>query len=131
MTAGRVFATSDSLVEGDTNGLVDVYEFVGGRPQLISSGTAQADLLAGNHFFPGEYTGLEAISHDGQDIYFSTYDTLARDEDFNGQFIKFYDARTNGGFPPPRAHLPCVAADECHGEKTRAPNRRRSGPMPP
>ncbi len=67
---GRVaFATSDSLVEGDTNGLVDVYEFVGGRPQLISSGTAQADLLPGNHFYPGEYTGVEAISHDGVDIY--------------------------------------------------------------
>ena len=41
------FATSDALVEGDTDGLVDVYEFVGGRPQLISSGTAQADLLPG------------------------------------------------------------------------------------
>ena len=119
---GRVvFATSDALVEGDTNGLVDVYEFVGGRPQLISSGTAQADLLPGNHFYPGEYTGVEAISHDGIDIYFSTYDTLAPDEDFNGQFLKFYDARTNGGFPPPPAHLPCVAADECHGEENPAP----------
>ncbi len=119
---GRVvFATSDSLVEGDTNGLVDVYEFVGGRPQLISSGTAQTDLLPGNHFYPGEYAGVEAISHDGTDIFFSTYDTLAPAEDFNGQFIKFYDARTNGGFPPPQAHLPCVAADECHGEENPAP----------
>ena len=119
---GRVaFATSDSLVEGDTNGLVDVYEFVGGRPQLISSGTAQADLLPGNHFYPGEYTGVESISRDGVDIFFSTYDTLAPDEDFNGQFTKFYDARTNGGFTPPQAHLPCVAADECHGDENPAP----------
>ncbi|HEY1354789.1 MAG TPA: fibronectin type III domain-containing protein [Solirubrobacterales bacterium] len=119
---GRVvFATSDSLVEGDTNGLVDVYEFVGGRPQLISSGTAQADLLPGNHFYPGEYTGVEAISHDGVDVFFSTYDTLAPDEDFNGQFMKFYDARTNGGFPPPQEHLPCVAADECHGVENPTP----------
>jgi hypothetical protein len=119
---GRVvFATSDALVEGDTNGLVDVYEFVGGRPQLISSGTAHADLLPGNHFYPGEYTGVEAISHDGVDIFFSTYDTLAPDEDFNGQFMKFYDARTNGGFPPSPAHLPCVAADECHGVENPSP----------
>jgi hypothetical protein len=119
---GRVvFATSDALVEGDTNGLVDVYEFVDGRPQLISSGTAQADLLPGNHFYPGEYTGVEAISHDGVDIFFSTYDTLAPDEDFNGQFMKFYDARTDGGFPPPQAHLPCVAADECHGVENAVP----------
>ncbi len=119
---GRVvFATSDALVDGDTNGLVDVYEFVGGRPQLISNGTAHADLLPGNHFYPGEYTGVEAISHDGVDIFFSTYDTLAPDEDFNGQFMKFYDARTNGGFPPPPAHLPCVAADECHGVENPSP----------
>jgi hypothetical protein len=116
-----VFATSDALVEADTNGLVDVYEFVGGRPQLISSGTAQVDLLPGNRFYPGEYTGAEAISRDGVDIYFSTYDTLAPDEDFNGPFLKFYDARTNGGFPPAPVNPPCVAADECHGEENAGP----------
>jgi hypothetical protein len=115
------FATSDALVENDTNGLVDVYEFVGGRPQLITSGTASTDLLTGNRFYPGEYTGLEAMSRDGVDIYFSTYDTLAPEEDENGQFLKFYDARTNGGFPPPPAQLPCVAADECHGEENARP----------
>ena len=72
-------------------------------------------------FFSGEYTGVEAISRDGVDVFFSTYDTLAPDEDFNGQFMKFYDARTNGGFTPPQAHLPCVAADECHGDENPAP----------
>jgi hypothetical protein len=116
-----VFATSDSLVESDTDGTVDVYEFAGGRPQLITSGTSQSDLLVGTRFFPGEYTGVEAISRDGQDIYFSTFDTLAPQEDFNGPFLKFYDARTNGGFPAPAAHLPCVAADECHGEENPGP----------
>ena len=119
---GRVaFATSDALVESDTNGLVDVYEYVAGRPQLITSGTGQVELLTGNRFYPGEFTGLEAVSHDGVDIYFSTYDTLAPDEDANGQFLKFYDARTNGGFVPPPAHLPCVAADECHGDENVGP----------
>jgi len=119
---GRVaFATSDALAESDTNGLVDVYEYVAGRPQLITSGTGQVELLTGNRFYPGEFTGLEAVSHDGADIYFSTYDTLAPDEDLNGQFLKFYDARTNGGFVPPPAHLPCVAADECHGDENAGP----------
>ena len=120
---GRIaFATSDALVEGDTNGLVDVYEFVGGRPQLITSGTGRTDFQVGNSFFlPGEYTGLEAVSHDGVDIYFSTYDTLAPREDFNGEFLKFYDARTSGGFPPPAPRLPCVAADECHGPENPGP----------
>jgi hypothetical protein len=116
-----VFATSDALVESDTDGLVDVYEFGGGRPNLISSGTAHSDLLPSNRFFPGEYTGVEAISHSGVDIYFTTYDTLAPDEDRNGEFLKFYDARTNGGFVPPPAHLPCVAADECHGPENAGP----------
>jgi hypothetical protein len=116
-----VFSTSDSLVESDTNGLVDVYEFVGGRPQLITSGTAQVDLLPGNRFYPGEYAGVEAISRDGIDIYFSTFDTLAPDEDFNGPFLKFYDARTNGGFPPAPVNPPCVAADECHGDENAGP----------
>jgi hypothetical protein len=115
------FATSDALVESDTDGLVDVYEFVGGRPQLVTSGTASVDLLTGSQFYPGEYTGLEAISRNGVDLYFSTYDTLAPEEDENGQFLKFYDARTNGGFPPPPASLPCVAADECHGEENAGP----------
>jgi hypothetical protein len=116
-----VFATSDALVEGDTDGLVDVYEFVGGRPYLISSGTAHSDLLPGNRFYPGEYDGVESISHNGVDIYFSTFDTLAPDEDENGEFLKFYDARTNGGFVPPPTHLPCVAADECHGPENPTP----------
>ena len=116
-----VFATSDALVESDTDGLLDVYEYVGGRPQLITSGTSQSDLLAGNRFFPGEFIGLEAVSRNGQDIYFSTFDTLAPLEDHNGPFVKFYDARTNGGFALPGAHLPCVAADECHGDENAGP----------
>jgi hypothetical protein len=121
------FATSDALVENDTDDRVDVYEFVAGRPQLITTGTSQNDLLAGNRFYPGEYTGLEAISRDGVDIYFSTYETLAPDEDANGQFLKFYDARTNGGFPPPPAKLPCLAADECHGDENPGPESASIG----
>ena len=41
---GRAFfATSDALVPQDTNGAVDVYEYVDGRPQLITTGTAASD----------------------------------------------------------------------------------------
>jgi hypothetical protein len=118
-----VFTTSEALVDGDTNGLADVYEFVAGRPQLISSGTAKTDKVPGSLAYPAEYTGLEGISRDGVDIYFSTYDTLAPQEDFNGEFVKFYDARTGGGFPPGAAKLPCVAADECHGSENAGPQK--------
>src|SRR3954451_3557574 len=87
---GKVaFSTADALVPGDTNGKVDVYEFVDNRPQLISTGTADRDTQGGAVFYPTLHTGFEAISHDGIDLYFSTFDTLVP-EDRNGSFIKFY-----------------------------------------
>jgi hypothetical protein len=125
---GRVFFNSlDQLVAGDTNGLYDVYEYVNGRPQLISTGTSEKDLFPGyinvivlGYVFAPAYVGLEAVSGDGVDVYFSTYESLVP-QDHNGDFVKIYDARTNGGIaytPPP---LPCPAADECHGDTTTVP----------
>jgi hypothetical protein len=112
---GRVvFATSDALVERDTNRIMDVYEFTEGRQYLISAGTGQLDFFPGSFAHPAHFTGVEAISRDGVDIYFSTFDTLVP-QDHIGAFIKFYDARTNGGFPAEAEFQPCVAADECHG----------------
>ncbi len=118
---GRAFfATKDSLVPRDTDGnITDVYEYVGGRPQLISSGFAARDFTGGNPLVnleaTAEYTGLEGVSRNGSDVFFSTFDTLVS-EDRNGSTVKFYDARTGGGFPT-APNLPlCAAADECHGE---------------
>ena len=114
---GRTFwATRDPLVPFDTNKLLDVYEFVEGRPQLISSGTSDRD-----ESFEGRVdAGLSGVSADGINVYFVTFDTLVV-QDKNGPYAKFYDARTNGGFPPPPVELPCVAADECHGDTNPAP----------
>ena len=112
---GRAFfASADGLVPRDTNGIIDTYEFVDGRPQLISSGTGQVDQWAGAAFFPPHKTGLEAVSADGKDVYFSTFDTLVP-QDRNGSFVKFYDARTGGGIESNPGLAPCTAADECHG----------------
>ena len=98
---GRAFfSTTDALVPQDTNGLIDVYEYVDGRPQLISAGTGAADERSGNG--AGESGGLVGVSADGVNVYFSTYDTLVA-QDHNGQFLKFYDARTGGGFSAPPA----------------------------
>jgi hypothetical protein len=120
---GRTFfATSDALVPQDSNGRRDVYEFVEGRPQLISSGVAGRD--AGFYgIFPA---GLVGVSGNGQDVYFSTYDTLVS-EDHNGPFLKFYDARTGGGFPSAPEAAPCAAADECHGAGSVAPEVSQVG----
>jgi hypothetical protein len=115
---GRVFfSTSDMLIPADTDrgNLPDVYEFVEGRPQLISSGVGvNARASGGANYFATELVGLESVSADGTDVFFSTTDTLVP-QDANGQFVKIYNARTNGGFEPATAPAPCVAADECHG----------------
>jgi hypothetical protein len=112
---GRAFfATEDALVDQDANGIRDVYEFVESRPQLISSGTGESQ---GNFFQP---TGLVGVSADGVDAFISTYETLVG-QDENGFFLKFYDARTNGGFPFDKPPAPCAAADECHGPDSTSP----------
>ncbi len=123
---GRTFfATKDQLVPRDKNGTVtDVYEYIGGRPQLISGALAARDFTGESEvlglFARPETTGLEAVSRDGTDVYFSTFATLV-DEDHNGQYVKFYDARTNGGFAQPPTSAPCAAADECHGTDSSPP----------
>jgi hypothetical protein len=116
---GRTFwSTVDALVPQDTNALADVYEFVDGRPQLISSGIAATDGRGSN---PGLRAALGGVTADGVNVYFSTYDTLV-DQDHNGAFLKVYDARTGGGFPKPPIVTPCVAADECHGGGSTTPS---------
>ena len=70
-------------------------------PQLISSGAGdnEGDLQL---IFP---IGLVGVSQDGTDVYFSTYEELVP-EDENGPFLKFYDARVNGGFLTPNRRRP-------------------------
>jgi hypothetical protein len=113
---GRTFfSTEDALVPRDANGIRDVYEYVGGRAQLITSGTGDIDGSASN-----KPIGLVGVSADGTDAFVSTYETLVG-QDENGPFLKFYDARVNGGFPFNKPPAPCAAADECHGEGSSSP----------
>jgi hypothetical protein len=111
------FSTTDALVPKDTNEGSDVYEFVEGRPQLISTGTGQAYHRASGEIIP---LSLMGVSPNGVDAYFSTFDTLVP-QDLNGAFVKFYDARAGGGFEFLRPSPPCEAADECHGAGSAPP----------
>ena len=113
---GRAFfTTGDPLVPEDINAkLRDVYEFVDNRPQLISSGSAPTDKDLGRPL------GLVGITRSGIDVFFTTHDSLVG-QDLNGPFLKFYDARTGGGFPFKPAPAPCRAADECHGPASSTP----------
>jgi hypothetical protein len=125
---GRAFfSTEDALVPRDTNHGEDVYEFVGGRPQLISGGTG-AGTGGQESGFIGSQTrpGLVAVSADGRDAYFATVEILVR-QDENGEAIKIYDARTDGGFPSAASPPPCAAADECHGPGSSPPTTPATG----
>ena len=56
---GRTFfSTTDALVAKDTNEGSDVYEFVEGRPQLISTGTGQAYHRASGAIIPLSLMGV-------------------------------------------------------------------------
>ena len=129
---GRLFfSTSDPLVPGDADpyGIPDVYEYTQGRAQLISSGTSENGRAPGGAAsFTTATLGLESVSADGRDVFFSTTDTLVP-QDSNGHFAKIYDARTDGGFPVAEEPAPCVAADECHwnGSSTPPPLRTSTG----
>lgn len=128
---GRVFfATKESLVPQDTDGIRDVYEYVDGRPQLISSGTGTRENTGGletlSFLFGTLQVGLESVSRDGTDVYFATFESLTP-EDQNGSFLKFYDARSGGGFDYSPELGPCAAADECHGASTLPPERSTIG----
>ena len=94
---GRAFfTTKDALVPQDTNQNADVYEYTEGRPQLITPGTGPGNEVFG--FVGAEtYPGLVSVSPDGTDVYFSTFDVLVG-QDENGDNLKLYDARTDGGF---------------------------------
>ena len=118
---GRAFfSTEEALVPNDTDNSEDVYEYVEGRPQLITPGTGDSHSQPGGLFFENP-PGLDGVSANGTDVYFSTYDTFVP-QDLNGNFLKFYDARTDGGFPATVPPPPCEAADECHGAGSAPPS---------
>ena len=60
------------------------------------------------------------VSPNGVDAYFSTFETLVP-QDRNGAFLKFYDARTGGGFEFSQKAPGCEAADECHDAGSNPP----------
>jgi hypothetical protein len=107
---GRVFfTTGEALVLRDLNDRkTDAYQWGGGAPNLVSTGTSEFD------------SALLSVSEDGKDAYFFTQDVLVP-QDHNGNLVKVYDARQDGGFYTQPPLPPCKASDECHGPGTVAP----------
>jgi hypothetical protein len=104
---GRVFFTSPSaLVLRDANQRPDAYEWSGGVVELISTGSSQFD------------SRLLSVSSDGKNVFFFTHDTLSF-LDENGNTVKVYTARENGGYLFDPLPFDCAASDECHGPGSR------------
>lgn len=69
------------------------------------------------------------MSADGADAYFATLDQLVT-QDHNGEQLKIYDARANGGFAAEVVAPNCEAADECHGPGSSGPAPMVEGTAP-
>ncbi|HWP32531.1 MAG TPA: hypothetical protein VNL97_02175, partial [Solirubrobacterales bacterium] len=102
------FETSDALVEGDEDGLQDVYQWRAGELSLVSYGHSGSD------------DWLYGVSPDGHDVFFTSSDPLVTAKE--GATPAIYDARVDGGFPSPG-----VAGIGCEGEACQG----QPAPLPP
>lgn len=123
-----VFDSYDGLLPQDSNGKEDVYEWLAvgshgcdaGSPLfhavnqgclgLISSGESPTD------------SELADMSPDGRDVFFTTSSSLLPQDP---GLVDIYDARSDGGFPPP----PTPAAS-CEGEACQGPLAAPNDPTP-
>jgi hypothetical protein len=112
------FETSESLIERDTDGINDIYQWTeetggGGSLNLISSGQSQEYRIPDgweSPFVPRPNL-LLGVSPDGEDVIFLSQDALVP-EAGQGGAVAIYDARVGGGFPRPAPPRIC-ASEAC------------------
>jgi hypothetical protein len=105
-----VFESTEDLLPQDGNERKDVYRWKKGEGlALISTGQEITD------------SHLYSVTPSGSDIAFLTTEQLLP-QDQNGGTERIYDARVNGGFPPPEETVtePC-SGDACQGNPSAAP----------
>jgi hypothetical protein len=91
------FDTPAALVPEDHNDVNDVYRWHDGTLRLVSSGAAPATAGLTGTGLGGSYFVDSSAS--GNDVFFTSFQGLVpgdHDSDYD-----LYDARVNGGFPPP------------------------------
>jgi hypothetical protein len=104
------FESTEALVPQDGNGAKDVYRWRNGSGvALISDGQDSGE------------SALYGVTPDGSDVIFGTNQKLLP-QDENGSTVRLYDARVEGGFPPPEETVtePCVE-DVCQGAASTPP----------
>lgn len=108
------FETNAGLVRRDLNDNYDVYRWKrGAGVSLISTGQS----LDESHLY--------GLSTDGSNVIIATRQQLLP-EDENGSTVRLYDARVDGGFPPPEETVtePC-SNDACQGQPSAAPEEQQ------
>jgi hypothetical protein len=101
------FQSADRLVARDLDGKLDVYEWQAQGASGCKRETGCLSLISSPRSATDEY--LYAMTPDGHDVFFLSGDTLNH-EDPDGT-PSVYDARVEGGFPPP-----APPSGECLGE---------------
>jgi hypothetical protein len=116
---GRLFFEStDALVPRDTNGKQDVYEWeragspeqcqgLGAETYVPSADGCLSLISAGKGVDDSQFVDASAS---GDDVFFTTGTGLLP-EDFG--LVDVYDARVNGGFPPPVEPAPPCEGEAC------------------
>lgn len=117
------FNSLDPLVPRDSNKKLDAYQWGPYDPNWQAKPGAcelpvgcQALVSTG---YSSHASSLLGVSNDGTDAFFFTREVLVPD-DHNGQTMKIYDARANGGFFKLPASPLCASSDECHGPSSQA-----------
>jgi hypothetical protein len=115
------FETEEALLEGDSNSVMDVYEW-----EREGSGTCAAE-RNGGCLYPissgvsSEPSYFAEASADASDVFFFTRQPLVgQDED---ELVDLYDAREGGGIAaqnPPAPAAPCLG-EACHPAQAPAP----------
>ena len=127
-----VFQSADGLTPGALNGQEEsvevngeettyfaknVYEYHDGEIALISDGH-DTSATAGNGGGAESSVQLQGMTPSGTDVFFTTADRLVPQDTDTQQGI--YDARIDGGFPPPPVPTPCQE-EACQGPRASAP----------
>ncbi len=99
------FETPDDLVGQDTNGVMDVYEWEGGRDYLITDGHApDASYFVGS-------------GGEGRDVFIATAEGLLPADTDHGD-TDIYDARVDGGFAEAAPPIPACGGSGCQEQQS-------------